>query len=119
MAVDDFIDIVLIDVAVPHGLRVYDHDGPLIAAIEAAGAIDADFSWAIFLQALDFFFRVGLQLGSATLGAAGRAVLALIDAEKNMLGVIRHGRILYGAIGGYRGRRLPSVGPLKGPNRAA
>lgn len=94
MFLDDFLDIGLIDIAIPDPFGIDHHDWALGAPVQTARAVNSDLSFAVFLQCLDAFLGVGLDFSRATAGTALCAVIALIDAEKNMFFKIRHDRIL-------------------------
>lgn len=61
VAIDNFIDILLIDVAIPDALWIDHHHRSFVTSIETASPIDADFPRAIFFQVLYFLFCVGLK----------------------------------------------------------
>lgn len=61
VAIDNFINILLIDVAIPDALGIDHHHRPFVTSIETASPIDTDFSGTIFFQILYFLFCVGLK----------------------------------------------------------
>ncbi|OMP13991.1 hypothetical protein COLO4_00490 [Corchorus olitorius] len=93
MALDDFVDVFLVDEGVPDGLGVDHHDRTEFAAVEAAGLVDAHAAFTVdaeFLAALLGVFLHGL---GAKVGAAARAVLAFVQAKENVVLVVAaHGR---------------------------
>lgn len=71
MLLDDLIDVLAIDIAVPDPFRIDHHYRALIAAIQASSAVDANLSGPIFFQRFDALFGVRLNIGRAALGATG------------------------------------------------
>src|SRR3990170_5000308 len=88
---DDLVDVGLVDVGVPDRVRVHHDARSFLAAVEAAGLVDPHLAFAGEAELLDAAFRVGAQLRGA-LGVTGRpiAAVALVAAEKHVLGVKRH-----------------------------
>ena len=94
MLIDDLIDIFLINIGIPGSLRINHHDGTLFAAIEASGFVDSYFTLAVQVELFHAFLRVFLCFFCAAIGATGATIIALIDAEKNVMlieGGIAHG----------------------------
>ena len=89
MLVDDFIDIDLIHVGVPHPLRVDGDHRPLVSALHAARVIDAAQSGRGKFKRFDALFCVIAHGLSAFVGATGATVVALIDAKENVVAVVR------------------------------
>ena len=61
MRVDDLVDVVEVDVGVPDRFRINDDAPALVAAIQAAGLVDAHFAGAAQAERLDAFLRVLLH----------------------------------------------------------
>src|SRR5690606_21655516 len=85
MGFNDFVDIFLVDEGVPDSLRIHHHDRALVAAVKAAGTIDAHLAFAVQLERLDLVLGVSADLLDAVIGTTGFAVLALVGAEKNVV----------------------------------
>jgi hypothetical protein len=83
--VNDFVNIVLIDIGIPNAFRVYDEGRSFIAAIETAGLIDPDASLPGNLELLDARFCIVAYCLRAMVVAARAAIVALIATEKNMM----------------------------------
>lgn len=116
MLVDDVVNVLLIHIAIPGALGVDDQDGPLITTIQAACTVDANHACTIFPQGLDAFLGISLHLIGTASGAACAAVIALIDAEKNVFLKVGHGPILYGPIGSLAALCIAVKGPLQRPD---
>jgi len=94
---DDLIDVRFVEIGVPDAFRI-DHDHrPFFAALQASGLIDTHFALACQPELLDALFGVFLQfLRTATGAALPLAGFALVQAEKNVMCVIRaHGVLLF------------------------
>src|SRR5690606_3067930 len=85
MGFDDFVDVFLVDEGVPDSFRIHDHDRALVAAIEAAGAVDAHLAFAGQLERLDPVLGVGPQIIGAVILATCLTIGALVGAEKNVV----------------------------------
>lgn len=114
MLIDNFVDVLLVDVGVPHALGVNRNYGALFTAIHAAGVIDTTFARAGKLELFDFFFRIIAHRLRVFIRATSAAIVALVDAKENMVLVVRthgeiknqKGRIIACAMGlGGRGKR--------------
>ena len=90
MFIDDFIDIIFIDIGVPRFFRVNDDHRAFVTTIQATGIVDADFSLAAQLQRFNALFGIIAQFLRAEIVAAFGIALALIGAEKNMVLIITH-----------------------------
>lgn len=91
--IDDFIDILLINIAVPDRFRIHDHDRPLLAAIQTAGLVDANFAGAGHAERLDALLAVVPDPAGAMILATSLATVALVTAEENMTLVVTHDRL--------------------------
>jgi hypothetical protein len=78
------------DEPVPDGLRINDHDGAVLALVEAACAVDAH--GAFEPGGLHSVFQGIAQLLAASVGAAGpgRGFIALVLADKEVVLVAGH-----------------------------
>ena len=85
-----FVDVVAVDVRVPDAFGVDDDAGPLVAAVEAARLVDPDAALAVQVHLLDPRLGVLLHLGRVVAAAAGRAVLADVQAEEHVAPVVAH-----------------------------
>src|SRR5579863_2764734 len=83
--------IVLVRVGVPNLLRVDHGDGPLAAAVHAAGLVHPDAAGARELEFLHPLLGVVPQLVGPVVLATGGAVGALVGAKEDMVLVIGHG----------------------------
>ena len=88
--IDDFIDIVFIDVGIPRFFRVNDDDRSLVATIQATGVVDADFFLAAQLQRFNALLGVIAQFLRTEIVATFGAALTLVGAEKDVILVITH-----------------------------
>jgi hypothetical protein len=95
---NNFVDVVLVDIGVPNGLRVYHQDRTFVATVQTAGIIDPDLALAGELERLDLILGIGAHLTGAMIVAANFARLALVDAEENVSLVVTHGAQLKYAI---------------------
>src|SRR4029078_5749733 len=94
MLLDDLVDIVLVHVGVPDLLGI-DHDHrSLLATIQATRLIDAHLALAGELEGLDLRFCIVEHRLCIVVPTTGVAVFALIEAEKYMMLVKSHYRIL-------------------------
>src|SRR4030095_16355258 len=94
MRVDDLVDVMAVHVRVPDRFRVDDDAGTFVAAIQAAGLVDAHLAGAAQAKRLDTFLGVLLHFGRVMTSAAGGAFLALVQAEKHVVLVVAHARSL-------------------------
>lgn len=90
MLIDDFINVVFIDIGIPCFIRVNDDNRPFIAAIKATCIIDTDFFLAAQFQGFNTLLGIVAQLLSAEIVTAFGTALTLIGAEKNMILIIAH-----------------------------
>ena len=81
----------LVDVGVPDLLGVDDQHRALLAAVEAAGLVDAHLARAGELELLDALLGVVLHLLGAVAGAAVLGRVALVEAEEDVVLVEAHG----------------------------
>lgn len=88
MFVDDFLDVLPVDVGVPYTLGIDDQHRPLFATIHAAGAVDADLPGARQTQSLDTRLGIIPQVLCPMALTAGTITLPLVRAEKHMITVI-------------------------------
>ena len=85
MLFEDFVDVGLVHVGVPDPFGVDDEQRALVAAVHAAGAVDAAFAFAVQASLLDLFFQVVAHALAAGVAAALGAVVALVGAEKDVV----------------------------------
>ena len=87
---ENLINIRLVQVGVPDCFRI-DHDhGPLCTPIQAAGCIDAHTALTCQAQLLAALLSIIAQCSGTKALATITAIIALVDAEKNMVSVVRH-----------------------------
>lgn len=92
MLIDNFVDIVLIDIGVPSAFWVNRDHRPLGTAIHTARVVDAALPFAGEFERFDFLFGVVTHDLRAAPSAAVFTRLALIDAEKYVIFiVVAHG----------------------------
>ena len=99
--IDDFIDILPINIAIPDIVRINDQDRTLGTTVQAAGGIDPNLADARDTQlfaALLGMVAHGLRIETLT---AGGTVFTQVGAEKNVVAVIGHAR----TIPDYKNRR--------------
>lgn len=90
MLLDDLVDILAVNIAVPDRFRVHDYYRSFRTAIETSRGIDPDATLAAkpqFLAALLGIVTEALRIESLT---AVTAIRTQIGAEKNMISIIRH-----------------------------
>src|SRR5271166_1468940 len=80
----------LVDVAVPDRIRIDDDDRAFVAAVQAAGLVDAHLTLAIEAQGLYALLGVSLHVQRAVIVATRLRRLALVAAEEDMAPVIAH-----------------------------
>jgi hypothetical protein len=93
MLLNDFLDVFLINVAVPDFFRVNDDDRTLVAAIHATRLVDADPATAFELQLADAVLGVGLSRCGTQIVAAALAVATLVATEKYVVFVVTHAEV--------------------------
>lgn len=89
--VDNLVDILSVDVAVPHPLRVDHQHRPLRTAVKTTRGIDSNLPLAREPTRLDLLFCVIADLGRPKALTALAIAIALVGAEENMVSVV-HGR---------------------------
>jgi hypothetical protein len=92
--INDLIDIFTVKVGVPDLLRVDHNHRAEFASIKATGGIDPDPALPRQAQLLDSRLGIIAYLGGIALLATLFALFAFVDAEKNMILVIRHRQLL-------------------------
>lgn len=90
VAVDDFIEILSIDIGVPDGLRVNHGHRAQLAAVQTARVIDPDLTRSRDTEFLATLLHVIARLLRATLVTALAAVFTLIGTKEHMAGKITH-----------------------------
>lgn len=90
MAIDDFINVCGIDVAIPGAFRVDHQDRTLGAAVKAARPVGPNFPRAMGIGGLKPRLGMGMSIGCTKFGTAFGTAIALVDTEKNMTFKIRH-----------------------------
>src|SRR6056297_387931 len=90
VALDDFLEVVFVDVGVPDSIRIDDQHRPQFATVQAAGGVGARAAGAGQPQFLEAFLGPVAQLGRAALGARRPvgALGALVGAEEQVPFVI-------------------------------
>ena len=91
MLVDNFVNIVSVNIAVPDGFGIDHQYRPEFTAIKAAGCVDPDACAELITELLDPVFGIRADTLGAVIIAASFAVLALIGAEKNVMIKVAHG----------------------------
>ena len=94
MRLDDFIDVLAIDIGVPGALRIDHQQRPAGTAIQTAGLVDAHAARAGQARGLDTRLAVVEGRLRAVLRARGFAVAALVEAEEDVVLVVAHRRRL-------------------------
>jgi hypothetical protein len=87
---NDFLDILFVDVVIPNLFRVNNNHRPVIATIHATGLVDAHLALAFKFQLGNSIFRVGLRFGGAQAVATAFTLASLIAAEENMMFEVTH-----------------------------
>ena len=93
MRVDDLVDVVEVDVGVPDRFRINDDSWTLVAAIQAAGFVNAHLAGAAQAERLDAFLGVLLHIGGVMTPAAGGALFTLVQAEEHVMLVVAHAAV--------------------------
>ena len=88
---DNVLNVVVVDKTVPNAFGVNHRDRAAGAAVKAAGAVDANAAFAHQTGLFDQLFAVVKAFAGVVLGAAVFAIFALIDAKKDVAGVIGFG----------------------------
>jgi len=88
MLIDDLIDILRIDIGVPGTLRVNHQNRSLFTAIQATGLVDANVAGTIQAHLLDALFGMFLRDFRAPVGATRTTIVALVDANENVVLII-------------------------------
>jgi hypothetical protein len=96
MFLNDFLDVFLVNIGVPDGFRIHDHDRPLIAAVEATGLVDPHLTRPLQLELGNAVFGISLHLGGAKGIATAFTGFALVAAEKNVMFEMAHWALLWG-----------------------
>ena len=91
MAVENFVEIFLVDPGVPDFLGVDDHDRTLFAAVKTAGSVDSAVSLSMYLHLLGALLEVIARMPGVVVLAAGFAILPLVGADEDMVLVEGHG----------------------------
>jgi hypothetical protein len=88
---DDFVDVVVGDVAVPDGVGVDDDGGSVFALVEASGLVGPNgVAHIVFGEnLLKFLLELGFGVRIAT--ASGMVFVALVGADKDVLFKFWHG----------------------------
>src|SRR5487761_1895081 len=107
MLLDDLVDVVLVDIGVPGFFRVHDDAGALLAALQTTRLVDAHSAFAGESELFHTLLGGVAQLARALVVAAAAFAVALVAAEKNVVGVIAHVR---DRSKGTRLNNLPSAG---------
>jgi hypothetical protein len=89
MDINDFIDVLRIDIGVPGAFRIDHQHRAFFTPVEAAGLVDSDFALTTQTQLLDAAFGVFLGWLRAAVGATGTRVVALVQAKKYVMLIIR------------------------------
>jgi hypothetical protein len=93
--IDDFVNILLIDIAVPDVVGIDHYDRTFTAAIQTPGSIDTDFAGTGDTQFLAALFRVIAHCLGIEALTAGGTVGAQVNAEEDMISVVGHTPLLY------------------------
>lgn len=83
--VDDFVDVMFVNVGVPDSFGIDHQHRSEFAAVQAAGLIDSDFAGSIQTQLLDTLLGIFLYCWRTAIGATGATVIALIQTEKYVM----------------------------------
>lgn len=89
--VDDFVNIVRIQKAVPHGLGVHHTHGARSAAVQAGGLVHAHMACAAQTRGLHGLFAVLGGLYGIVVAARCAAIGAFVRAKKDVPLVVRRG----------------------------
>jgi hypothetical protein len=90
MFLDDFLDVVVVDVGVPDSFGVHDENRSFITAVHAASLIDAHFPFALEFERGYAILGVGLCSGGAKRIAAAFSFFPLVAAKENVMRVMTH-----------------------------
>jgi hypothetical protein len=91
---DDFLDIVGVNVLIPHRLWIDDENGAVVASIQTPRLVDANFPFPLELQFGNPVFRVSLRVACAKVITATFTIFPLVAAKKDMVFEIAHDPIL-------------------------
>jgi hypothetical protein len=87
---NDFLNVLLVDIGVPHCFRIDDEHRASVATIKATGLIDPHLAFPFEFELANTIFGVGLQLAGAQRVATGFTRCPLIAAEKHVMLEITH-----------------------------
>ena len=104
------VDVGAVDIGVPDCLRINHQYRTFIAAVQAAGLIDAGLAFARESQRLDLFLGVVAQILGAVVVAAIGAGFALVAAEKHVVFEVAHRECRDGSVDAKRGRKTARQG---------
>jgi hypothetical protein len=113
---DDLFGVAGVGEAVPDGLGVDDHNGGVLALVEAAGLVDAD----LMLEAsgLDGVFESAFELFAVFVRAAGAGggLVALVHADEDVVFKVGHGKL--DAHSSVKAVKMQTRRALRTPRRA-
>jgi hypothetical protein len=87
---DDFFGVAGVDEAVPDGFGVDDEDGAVLALVEAAGFVDADFAFEA--GGFDGVLEGAFEFFAVVIGAAGTGggAVAFVEADEDVVFEVGH-----------------------------
>jgi hypothetical protein len=89
VALNDLLDVFMIDIGVPLTPGINDHDWPSRAAVQTSGLVDSNPTGARQAQRFDLFLAKLKRSHGVVLRTGALAFFALIQAKENMVFVIR------------------------------
>jgi hypothetical protein len=100
---DNLVNIFRVDEAVPDGVRIDDHYGAVLALVETAGFVGADFAFQPGV--LDCVLEGPFQLAAAVAGTAGTGgvLVPLVGADEEMMLELCHSKVSFRAGRGVSG----------------
>ena len=90
MLFDDFVNVVLVNVAIPYRFGINYQHRPQLAAIKTTRNVDADTRLNLVAKLLDAILCIRSHSFRTVVIAAGLAVLALVGTEKYVMIKVAH-----------------------------
>ena len=88
MRFHNFVYVVVINIAVPHGVWIHHAHGACGAAVQAGRFVDPHFARAVQPGSFDGIFAVRCAAFGVVVGAAGFTFAAFVDAKENVALVV-------------------------------
>ena len=90
MFIDDFIEIILVDIGVPDPFRIHDDSRPQFTTTETPGDIDTHATFAVDAEFLGAFFDIVAHRARIKIRATTLTGFTLIGTEKSVITINTH-----------------------------